>query len=871
MDRRETIKAFALGAAAPGFLLKNVADAHAQPRTGAVAFESAWHRWPDVRWAGPAYWGNRLQDWQIRDGTLECAVQGPNRSLHVLTRRLGQAAEPFEVTVAAQLLGQDSSSEGSYVGFRLGAEGPFPDYRSAAVHGEGLDAGVTTGGRLFIGEEQGADTVDTNQTVYLLLEATPQAEGYQVTLSALDEQGAQTLSSVTAQGVSNEALTGNLALVSHFETEREDAPAARFSRWAMQGPKLTRHPDAAFGPTCFAQYTLHRGTLKLTAQLAPIEKIEGHEVALEIKEGNQWQTLGTRTADPLARVARFRAEQWARDRAVPYRLRVSLPLRDGQQDFFYEGTIAREPNEADQLKAAVFSCNTDYGFPNADVVYHVNKHRPDMALFLGDQYYERDGGFGVQRAPLNEACLDFLRKWYMFGWSYRDLFRDIPAAFIPDDHDVYHGNIWGEGGDDIPVEELGWGSEAQDVGGYKMPPRWVNAVQQAQTSHLPDPYDPTPVEQDIGVYYTDWTYGGVSFAILEDRKFKSAPKNILPERAQVDNGYITNLDFDLSAHRDWPDAHLLGERQMAFLSSWVEDWGDGVAMKVVLSQTNFCTAHTLPEGSTSGSIIPELPLPAPGEYVAGDAPSPDMDPNGWPQNRRDETLRLLRKAFAFHVAGDQHLSTVLQYGVDDFDDAAFAFTAPALNNIWPRRWWPDPSQKQHALPARPAYTGAFFDALGNRLTMHAAANPRQTGLEPSIIYDRVTGYGIVVFDKRERTIRMECWPRHVDPEQDPEGQYEGWPVVIDQRDNDGRSGEAWLPEIDVAGLEQPVLQVVDEAGGEVVYTLRLQGQQHQPVVFREGSYTVNVGDGTRWLRSIEGLAAHKEKEGADAIRIDVRQ
>ena len=62
-----------------------------------------------------------------------------------------------------------------------------------------------------------------------------------------------------------------------------------------------------------------------------------------------------------------------------------------------------------------------------------------------------------------------------------------------------------------------------DSGGYKMVPRWVNMVQRLQTAHLPDPFDSAHVFQDIGVYYTDLQWGGISYAILEDRKWKSAP------------------------------------------------------------------------------------------------------------------------------------------------------------------------------------------------------------------------------------------------------------------------------------------------------------------------------------------------------------
>src|SRR5690606_14626674 len=120
--------------------------------------------------------------------------------------------------------------------------------------------------------------------------------------------------------------------------------------------------------------------------------------------------------------------------------------KNGYKEFYYEGTISSTPESADELKVAVFSCNADHGFPDQEVVVNAIKHRPDLAVFLGDQFYESHGGYGFQTSPLKKASLDYLRKWYMFGWSYRDIFRHIPCAIIPDDHDVYHGNLWGESG-----------------------------------------------------------------------------------------------------------------------------------------------------------------------------------------------------------------------------------------------------------------------------------------------------------------------------------------------------------------------------------------------------------------------------------------
>ena len=60
-------------------------------------------------------------------------------------------------------------------------------------------------------------------------------------------------------------------------------------------------------------------------------------------------------------------------------------------------------------------------------------------------------------------------------------------------------------------------------GGYKFPVKYVNQVQRQQTSSLPDPVDSKPVNRGIGVYFTSLNVGGVDFAILEDRKFKTVP------------------------------------------------------------------------------------------------------------------------------------------------------------------------------------------------------------------------------------------------------------------------------------------------------------------------------------------------------------
>lgn len=880
MDRRKSIKALALTVVAPNVLLNDNAVHASQDllKQAIIAagetqsFASAWNEWPDMNWAGPEFWGNRLQDWQVKNGKLECLVKGRNRTLHCLTTQLTPRPEAFKTSVTVRLFADKSEMTSTYyTGFRIGAKATerFDDYRCAAVFGEGLDAGITAGGNLFIGTTKSSKLINSKDEVRIVLAGVPVNNQYQLKLSVADAGSHSLIDELTVDNIAIENLTGNIALVLHYADEVEktlgitetglplktqtasnnalssdiksepENPSAIFSDWKIKGPKIYYNARQTFGPVCFAQYTLHKKILKLTAQCVPVDTVRGYTIALQVRNKNNWETLKEGKLHPHGRCVNFKVENWLYSSARPYRIKLVLPLKNSKREYFYEGTIAAEPATAEKLKVAVFSCNGDYGFPDSEIAPNVVKHKPDVAVFLGDQFYEATGGFRIQTYPMEKATLDYLRKWLMFGWSYREVFRHIPCAIIPDDHDVYHGNVWGEGGKHASTD-VGFGSEAQDLGGYKMPAEWVNMVQFSQTSHLPDPYDSTPVKQGIGVYYTKWNYAGVSFAILEDRKFKSAPKNVLPAEAKIFNGFIQNPDFDIKKYRDI-DARLLGERQMSFLDDWSSDWSDGTEMKCVLSQTNFCTVTTLPKGSISDSITPRLPIPEPGEYVSGDAPNADMDSNGWPQKGRDEAVKVIRKCFAFHIAGDQHIASMVQYGVDSFEDSCFAFAGPALNNIFPRRWWP-PLIEHQPLEGKAPYTGDFLDGFGNRMTIHAVANPRKTGRKPAVIYDRATGYGIVTFDKAKRTIVTECWPRYVDPQQNPKGQYNGWPVTILQAENYGRKAEAWLPEIKVTGHTNPVIEIINEQTNEMVYSLRIRGKDFKPKVFAKGFYTIRVGE-----------------------------
>ena len=146
------------------------------------------------------------------------------------------------------------------------------------------------------------------------------------------------------------------------------------------------------------------------------------------------------------------------------------------------------------------------------------------------------------------------------------------------------------------------------------------------------------------------------------------------------------------------------------------------------------------------------------------------------------------------------------------------------------------------------------------MTVHAVSNPTFTNKKPSRLYDRATGYGIVRLNKISRQITMECWPRLANPENGNEDQYEGWPITIEQEQNYGRQAAAFLPKLNITGVENPVVQVIDETTNEIVYTLRIKGNTYIPKVFEAlHSYTLNVGKSTNsFSKTLNNVTTAKE-------------
>ena len=57
----------------------------------------------------------------------------------------------------------------------------------------------------------------------------------------------------------------------------------------------------------------------------------------------------------------------------------------------------------------------------------------------------------------------------------------------------------------------------------------------------------------------------------------------------------------------------------------------------------------------------------------------DLDCNGWPQTP-SRNAPAIRRAWAVHLCGDQHLAVTVKHGIEEHGDGPYGFTGPALVN-----------------------------------------------------------------------------------------------------------------------------------------------------------------------------------------------
>lgn len=736
--------------------------------------KDSWKNTHDRTWIGGEYWANPMEDWHIINGAAECKNGSGDRSIHSLTHRLEHIDKPFQISVNIEAL--DSKINVGSAGIRLGINNEINDYRSSCFVQKGLDIGIVDNKLYIAGKTSKLTAIIGGQAIKLLVSAIPQSGVFKISLLVMLVDSDQVIGKMSHM-VSAEDVIGNVAVVSNFSL-RSNAPVDgatryRFSNWEMEGGAFDVNTERKFGPILWSMYSLSNSrtndgfVLKLSAFTGPMGDRDNQTIELQVNKGGAWKSIGHSRLDTDAWVANFRVPNWDEKTHCSFRVVYREIHLDGTESpDVWEGKIIANP-EGRPLRMAALTCQNDYSFPYSPVAKNVKTMSPDIVFFSGDQIYESHGGFGIVRAPFEDAINNYLRKFYQYGWAFRDVMRDQPTICLPDDHDVLQGNLWGEGGAVKPDPEAD--PTGSLTGGYIETVRFVNAVHRTCTSHHPDPHDNTPNPSGISCYYSDMVFGNVGFAILADRQWKSGPEQagaVVGETGVDEDPLFVNPSINP------PNPQLLGERQEKFLKEWGNDWR-GHKLKAVLSQTVFAGISTH--------------QPTPERYLKY-----DFDSSGWPAPARDRAVSIMRESKALHICGDTHLGSLAQYGVEKQRDSNWSFCTPAISAGWPRWWLPDQMGIPHK--NRPHHglsqTGEFNDSFGNKVYVYAVGIPEVSVSSNRYVkaHEKGSGFGFITFDTDNLTYTLDAYKYLIDVSNgDKNNQFSGWPITIHQKENIGEN------------------------------------------------------------------------------------
>lgn len=486
----------------------------------------------------------------------------------------------------------------------------------------------------------------------------------------------------------------------------------------------------------WTQYCQHLGTMKVMVHLdADPTNPSSETVDLWVKSDDQWEKLGTEQMFTLASIALFEMREWPRHKELQYKVTCA--------NSSMEGIFRAEPEPGTTLRMMGVSCLKDIAWPWKQAVASMIEKDPDIVYFSGDQIYENDYGskriLSTSPEQVPAGMLNYLTKYRKFGEAFRDLLKDRPSIMITDDHDVYANDLWGKGGLTMTGDRT--------TGGYNNHPNWVNAVELTQTGVLPDAVNKGPHGDGIFAYYTALEYGGVRFAILEDRKFKSAPSEVI-SKPILAKGFrfgrkrsievVRDPEFDCTT-LDRENLHLLGSQQEQFLAKWSSDLKHSGGLGAVLSQSPW--AHIAMYSQTSA----------------------DLDSNGWPQSARNRALAAIGDAPVVMIHGDVHLGTLLRHGNKQWNDGPVSYSLPAFSSRASRSWEPLVAGKNRD-NGTPENTGEFLDRFGNKMTVYGAGN----GLN---------GYGMIIFDQQKKAVTLEFHPMNEDRVPFATDVY-GWPMTV---------------------------------------------------------------------------------------------
>ena len=801
-------------------------------------FKYSWNDVENQRWIGSQFWANSLQDWEVRNGKLYCSRPQKMSTVQIISR-YQESNLDFDAEFLVGRNQMAAADTNAKVGVIFGLGDSIENNKARALIqsysvGEGGEWFGVKGNKLFI------EDLNTSKIYYsspLDAEALTNltTEGIKLSLKVRYRYHGIIWKPTVTLSYNNtkievdlemECFKGNMALAA---SSLKSGVEFFFNSFSTNLDCEVPIHTMFFGPISTCLYSFNNNLLNFSSQLMPLKVHSTDSVLIEILLGKKWKKLACLPVDSTTNQSRLRNYNWPHKTNISYR--ANLKRGNVLTGNYYEGTITSPVSKSNELRIAAMSCNgmpfiatRNFTYKTIWSPYEILQKKlaelkPDLLVFLGDQMYES------RPIPMEtDSALfyaDYQYRWLLWCWEMNDITRHLPTIIMMDDHDYRQGNLWGDGSRladatvpiELPKQYVGHEDDWQtDNGGFVMNIEFLKKAQLLQTGHLPDAYQPQT--NGIDNYYTTLSYRGVGMAVLEDRKFKSSPLKALPNVPTLIG--ITMSDSVSSSLLDNPNATLLGNDQLQMLNNWSKSEDE---MKIAFTQSVYSCLSSVRKGYVP-YITQNISLDKNSKQDTRLAK--DMDANGWPKHGRDTALAVLRKSQALLVGGDQHFPSITQQGINNWGDAAYSITIPALNNTYPRFFMPATSDSYG--------DSNYIDGFGNKITMLEYHNPQRVDSLPSWL-DGAPGFGFIVCDKAAKTYSMKYMNFADTSTYSRE-------IKIAAKDNAYSSSQYETELIKVKGFgKTPLLTLKDESGNEL-YSLR--GNNIKLNVPKEGKYIVEV-------------------------------
>jgi alkaline phosphatase D len=340
------------------FLLNGCTD------QGRNALISNWDPSKESIFLGQEFWANRLQDWRVKNGRIEC-LNGKDalRTVHILTHEINDEESGFKIDMKLGVIHDGTLEKDAFAGILIGGGSLDMDYRGRSLifnrpgKNGGLLAGINGTGELVILDmEKNLEPLAMSDPVPALLDIPGIGLSISASVQPVNDHYIINFTEIsTGTNISceipGEKLTGNIAMVAH-KGGIDDTGSFWFKDLSLSGSKLSIDPHRSLGPIVSAMHTLSRQILKMSVQMMPVGSSQPKDIFLKIKpeEADIWETEVKSLINKDGYIAEFKIEDWDDSRSYNYQVEYKYSSNQGlSTTATYEGIIRKNPIDKEEF------------------------------------------------------------------------------------------------------------------------------------------------------------------------------------------------------------------------------------------------------------------------------------------------------------------------------------------------------------------------------------------------------------------------------------------------------------------------------------------------------------------------------------------